>query len=205
MEKDAALATFAKSLGPAIAKRVRSVPVSRILDYLMTAGRTVKEIAKRPTGPKQPLGKRIRSFFFSPRAMLGKHIREAGKQFVKSPGKAVKAGLAQMRPKKGEIPWEPLFMGALTAETLRDMGGKLGPGETRAGRIGSGLGALTGYAITPVKKVGILGNILAGDIIGAGAGRLAGRGTAALAGAGERMGKSLAQKLQEKGKKHVRR
>ena len=79
---------------------------------------------------------------------------------------------------------EKALAGGLGVLSAQDAAGKLEPGETRLGRIGSNVGMMAGLLATPYKKVGILGNILASDIIGGTAGRKAGRLASKVTGVG---------------------
>lgn len=209
MNKHAGLATFARTLGPDIVKRVKSVPFARYIDELIRFGRFgLGKLKKAPAAgqmtlpfPKAPLKQRIGEYIkgtvAGERGMFGKGTREAVKGLVKKPWQTIKGGAKEMDTT------EKLIMGGLTAEAIRGAGGKLTPGETRLGRVGSEAGRMAGYFATPYKRVGVLGNILVGDILGFEVGRLAGKGLTKATQVGKKAGKTLAQKLQEKGAKNV--
>lgn len=139
------------------------------------------------------IGKRVKNFAarstVGRRGMVGSGVRGAAKDFATNPVSAVKKSWGQMG--RGEKVFNVGF-GGLAAH---DATGKLEKGETRLGRIGSAVGSTAGYMVTPFKRVGMLGNILAGDIVGGTVGRKAGRAASKITGVG---GKSKAKSFEDK-------
>jgi len=156
-------------------ERIKTAGVSAIAKTLFKKGLTWGErLARAKKRTKLWLGRST----IGTRGMVGKGVGEAGKGMLTSPIKTMKRGFKEMR---GD---EKAFAGGLGVLSAQDAVGKLEPGETRAGRVGSNLGMMAGLLATPYKKVGILGNILASDIIGGGLGRQAGRLTSKITGIG---------------------
>ena len=195
--KEAGVASFAKTLGGGISdfarKNFRNTAraASGAKDYLLGGGsKAVK------SGSKGPIGKRIKDYLHSAtlgeKGAVGKNVRQAGKDLVKHPWKTIKKGWNEMDNT------EKFVMPILSYDASKDALGKLKPGETRLVRMGEHAGRLAGYYATPFKRVGMLGNIMLGDVIGATAGRYAGKGISKLKNVGEKAGYSLAHKLNKK-------
>jgi len=106
---------------------------------------------------------------FGAKGMVGSGTRKALKGLATSPRKTIKEGFKNMSGT------EKVFMGTMGSEGIRDSAGELRPGETRLGRIGSNVGTMAGYLATPIKSVGLLGNMFAGDLVGGTVGQQAGR------------------------------
>jgi len=164
MHKESALrglATFARSL---LGRPALHQATSAARRGIASAGR----------GAKKTLGE----WFAGPRGMFGKGVREAGRGMVTKPIQTMKKGFGEMTG------GEKALMGGLGVLSAQEAAGKLEPGETRLGRIGANVGQMAGYLATPYKRVGMLGNILVGDVLGRAVGRQAGKLTSKITGVG---------------------
>jgi len=154
---------------------------------LARIGKRIKNSALRTTVGKKGVfspgaagraGAHVKDSFVGPKGMFGKNVRAIGKGMVTRPYTTMKRGFNRMGG------GEKALAGISGTISAQDAVGELNPGETRAGRIGSNLGFMAGLMATPVRRVGMLGNILAADLIGSTVGRQAGRLASKVTGVG---------------------